>query len=216
MRPLPTRLNRTTMAGLFFCLDGVDGGGKSTQVRMLCDWLQARGQQTLSLRDPGATRLGEALREILLHRQDIPLTMTAEMLLYMASRAQLVQEVIRPALEMGTVVICDRFLLANVVYQGSAGGIDVDSIWQVGEVATGGLNPDMTFVLDLDVTTALGRIDRGFDRLESRGAEYMQKVREGFVQQSERLRDRVKIIDASQPIEVVHASIVAQLARFEL
>lgn len=204
------------MAGMFFCLDGVDGGGKSTQVRMLCDWLQARGQRTLSLRDPGATRLGEALRDILLHRQEIPLTMTAEMLLYMASRAQLVQEIIRPALDMGTIVICDRFLLANVVYQGSAGGIDVAAIWQVGEVATGGLTPDMTFVLDLDVTTALSRIERGLDRLESRGVKYMEKVREGFVQQAGRLGDRVKIIDASQPSDVVHAAIVAQLERFEL
>ncbi len=197
------------MAGLFISLDGVDGSGKSTQIRMLCDWLQSRGEQTLSLRDPGATRLGEALRDILLHRQEIPLTMTAEMLLYMASRAQLVEEVIRPALELGTIVICDRFLLANVVYQGSAGGLDVEAIWRVGEIATRGLLPDITFVLDVDVTTALARIDRGLDRLESRGTAYMQLVRDGFLHQAKRLGDKAAIIDASQSAEDIHSNIIA-------
>lgn len=201
------------MSGTFISLDGVDGAGKSTQVRLLVEWFTAQGREVLALRDPGGTALGEALREILLHRQEIPLAMTAEMLLYMASRAQLVAEVIRPALAAGRVVIADRYLLANVVYQGCAGGENIDHIWQVGQVATGGLIPDLTLVLDLPVEIALSRITGGLDRLESRGTEYMRKVREGFLEQSQRLGSRVAIIDADRPITEIHQQILAALKK---
>jgi dTMP kinase len=191
------------MPGIFISLDGVDGGGKSTQVRLLAEYLQSLGHEVVSFRDPGGTKLGEALREILLHRQEIPLTGTAEMLLYMASRAELVAECIRPALESGKIVITDRFLLANVVYQGCAGGLDPGQLWQVGEIATGGLQPDLTIVLDIAVEQALGRIERGFDRLESRGTEYMKKVRGGFLEQVSHLGSRAIVVDANAGIEVV-------------
>ena len=195
------------MSGVFISLDGVDGGGKSTQVRLLAEHLQSLGHDVLTFRDPGGTKLGEALREILLHRQEIPLTGTAEMLLYMASRAELVAECIRPALESGKTVITDRFLLANVVYQGCAGGLDPNQLWQVGEIATGGLQPDLTIVLDIAVEQALGRIERGFDRLESRGVEYMEKVRRGFLEQVSHLGSRAMVVDANAGIEVVQARI---------
>jgi len=199
------------MSGTVISLDGVDGGGKSTQIRLLRSWLDAQGYETIELRDPGGTQLGEALREILLHRQEIPLSMTAEMLLYMASRAQLVSEVIRPALAAGRIVIADRFLLANVVYQGSAGGLPVEQIWQVGQVATGGLLPDLTIVLDLAPEQALGRLQAAPDRLESRGLEYMRAVREGFISECQRLPAAV-IVDAAQSIEQIHQEIVAAVA----
>lgn len=195
------------MPGAFISLDGVDGGGKSTQVRLLADYLRSLGHEVLTFRDPGGTKLGEALREILLHRQEIPLTGTAEMLLYMASRAELVSECIRPAIESGKSVITDRFLLANVVYQGCAGGLDPSQLWQVGEIATGGLQPDLTIVLDIAVEKALGRIERGFDRLESRGTEYMEKVRRGFLEQVSHLGSRAVVVDANADIEVVQARI---------
>ncbi|MEO8271998.1 MAG: dTMP kinase, partial [Aureliella sp.] len=175
------------MTGLFLSLDGVDGAGKSTQVARLIAWFEARGRTVISPRDPGSTALGEALREILLHRHEISLSMTAEMLMYMASRAQLVREIIQPALADDQVVIADRYLLANVVYQGCAGGENVENIWHVGRIATGGLMPQLTFILDLSVEVALGRLSRGLDRLESRGQEYMRLVREGFLQQAQRL-----------------------------
>ena len=197
------------MAGLFISLDGVDGGGKSTQIGLLCDWFEARGEPTLVVRDPGGTQLGEALRDILLHRQEIPLSMTAEMLLYMASRAQLVADVIQPALAANKTVISDRFLLANVVYQGAAGGLDVDAIWQVGKVATGGLTPDLTIVLDVDAQLAMSRLQGGLDRLESRGLEYMHKVRAGFQMQSRRLGAAAVVVDAAQSIDNIHQLIVA-------
>ena len=204
------------MAGLFLSLDGIDGAGKSTQVARLTEWFQQRGRQVIAPRDPGSTALGEALREILLHRQEIPLAMTAEMLLYMASRAQLVSQIIRPALAEGQVVIADRYLLANVVYQGSAGGQDVDQIWQVGQIATQGLMPDLTCVLDLPVAVAMGRLNRGLDRLESRGQDYLQLVRDGFIRQAQRLGPTAVIIDASQSPDEIHARIVSALAERQL
>lgn len=195
------------MPGRFISLDGVDGGGKSTQIKLLVEYLRSKGQTVVTFRDPGGTQLGETLREILLHRQEIPLVANAEMLVYMASRAQLVAECIRPALESGHTVVTDRYLLANVVYQGSAGGLDPAQIWQVGQIATDGLLPDLTLVLDIPVEQALKRIDRGFDRLESRGIEYLEKVRSGFLTQSQQLGDRVAIIDANAEVQSVHAQI---------
>ncbi len=205
---LPKQVVHSDMTGLFISLDGVDGGGKSTQVSMLRAWWEARGREVISLRDPGGTRLGEALREILLHRREIALDIRAEMLLYMASRAQLVSEVIQPAIASGKVVVADRYLLANVVYQGCAGGLDVDQIWQVGSVATGELQPDLTLVLDLPAEMALERIEGGLDRLESRGLDYMLKVRSGFLSQLKTLGDRGQVIDATQDVDEVHAQVV--------
>ncbi len=194
--------------GKLITLDGVDGGGKSTQVQLLLQWMYAQQKTCCTFRDPGSTKLGEALREILLHRQEIPLSPTAEMLMYMASRAQLVAEQLRPALDTHDYVITDRYLLANVVYQGVAGGIDPDSIWQVGKIATGGLTPDLTIVLDLSVDIAASRMQRSLDRLESRGEAYFRKVREGFLDQVVHAGPKHLVIDASQSIEVVHAQIV--------
>lgn len=193
---------------MFITLDGIDGGGKSTQLAMLSDWLKSQGHRVLNFRDPGTTALGNAVREILLHREDIPLANTTEMLLYMAARAQLVAENIRPALESGAVVLCDRFLLANVVYQGSAGGVDIEALWQVGRVATGGCMPDVTVVLDIDPKLASERIQRGQDRLEKRGIEYFRKVRQGFLEQLPRCGGVTGVVDADQSIERVHQSII--------
>lgn len=194
---------------VFISLDGLDGGGKSTQIQLLADWFLKAGKTVATFRDPGGTKLGEALREILLHRMEINLDRTSEMLLYMASRAQLVAEQLRPALQQCDCVISDRFLLANVVYQGSAGGLDVEQIWQVGEVATGGLRPDVTIVLDLPVDVAMQRIERGLDRLESRGTAYFELVRQGFLQQAHRASQRVHIIDATGSPEEIHRQVVA-------
>lgn len=200
------------MSSFFVSLDGVDGCGKSTQIEMLKQWLEQQGLSVLLVRDPGGTRLGESLREILLHRKEIPLASTAEMLLYMASRAQLVSECIEPALNSGRVVVSDRYLLANVVYQ-SCAGVPTDSIWQVGKVATGGRLPDRTFVLDLDVQVAYGRMRGEHDRLESRGLEYMNRVRSGFLSEAQKLRDSVEVVDASQSIEAIHQQIIDSVRR---
>jgi dTMP kinase len=196
---------------MFISVDGIDGAGKSTQMDLLEKWLSEQQHHVVRFRDPGATPLGEAVREILLHREEIPIAMRSEMLLYMAARAQLVDEQIRPALESGKTVLCDRFLLANVVYQGCAGGLDVDSIWQVGKIATGGLRPDVTIVFDVDTAVALQRVGTGQDRLEKRGFEYFQKVRQGFLEQVSHASDHSIVIDASPSPEVVHESVISYL-----
>lgn len=191
---------------MFFSFDGIDGTGKSTQMELFAEWLRAGGHDVLTCRDPGGTVLGERLREILLHKAEIPLGGRAEMLLYMASRAQLVEQVIQPALKQGRVVVCDRFLLANVVYQGHAGGLQVAELWQVGQVATAGIQPDLTFVLDMPVDAAARRITGQLDRMESRGLEYMDRVRRGFLAEAAG-RDDVMVIDADRQIARIHRQI---------
>ena len=198
---------------MFITLDGIDGGGKSTQIELLANWLASQGHSVQTHRDPGSTKLGTAVREILLHREDIPLANTTEMLLYMAARAQLVAENIRPALESGVTIVCDRFLLANVVYQGSAGGLDVQELWQVGRIATAGCMPDVTIVLDIDPQIAASRIQRGQDRLEKRGIEYFKKVREGFLAQLPRCGGLTAVIDADQDVQSIHQQIVAVMEK---
>jgi len=129
------------------------------------------------------------------------------MLLYMAARSQLVHDQIKPSLESGKTVICDRYLLANVVYQGSAGGLSINDLWSVGKVATSGVSPDITILLDLEPDLAAKRIIRGADRLEKRGIEYFRKVREGFVQQHSRASKHSFIVDASQSVEQIQIKI---------
>jgi dTMP kinase len=191
---------------MFYSIDGGDGVGKSTQIGLLCDWLRERGQNVVTCRDPGSTRLGEAVRELLLNRHDLEIHRRSEMLLYMAARAQMVEEFIRPAVDAGKTVVCDRFLLANVVYQGYGGGLDIETLWRVGEIAVGGLMPDLTIVLDMPAHSAAGRIERELDRMEKQGAEFHARVREGFLTEAARRKD-ILVIDAAQPIEKVQADI---------
>lgn len=199
---------------MFLSIDGGDGTGKSTQVRLLCDWLQSQGCEVVACRDPGSTRLGEAVRELLLHSHEVRIDRTSEMLLYMAARAQLTEEVIRPALAAGKTVVCDRYLLANVVYQGYGGGLDVPSLWQVGLVATGGLLPDLTVVLDLPANKAAQRLQRGLDRMEQQGEAFHDRVRQGFLEEAARRPDRIVVVDAGQPIHRVQEQLRQIAARW--
>jgi dTMP kinase len=167
--------------GFFLVLDGPDGGGKTTQVAQLADWLRERGFTVVTCREPGGTALGNRLRALVMDRDTVPISIRAEMLLFMASRAQMVEEVIRPVLESGQVVVCDRFLLATLVYQGYAGGLDPAEIAAVGRSATGGLLPDLTIILDVPPETARGRVGSARDRIEDRPAAYQERVREGYL-----------------------------------
>jgi dTMP kinase len=167
--------------GFFLVLDGPDGGGKTTQAARLSAWLRNQGRQVVMCKDPGGTALGDRLRNIVLERGSTPISLRAEMLLYMASRAQLVDEMIAPALEEGHVVISDRYLLANIVYQGSAGGLLEEEIALVGMVATSGLLPDLTLVLDITPAAALARVGAARDRIEDRPLFYRERVRAGYL-----------------------------------
>lgn len=198
--------------GLFLSLDGIDGTGKSTQCRRLAAWLRAQGWQTSECSDPGGTALGNVLRDQLLAQRHA-LAMETEALLFMASRAQLVHEVIRPALAAGQAVVCDRFLLANVVYQGHAGGLDVDTLWRIGRLATRGLEPDLTLVLDVPVATGAARRQHPPDRIESRDPAFHERVRQGFLSEAARQPERIRVIDAAGDVDHVQQQITQEVAR---
>lgn len=182
-------------------------------MQLLQTWLEDSGAEVIRVREPGGTKLGETLRDILLHRKEIPLVPTSEMLMYMASRAQLVEQIILPAVAAGKTVLSDRFLLANVVYQGYGGGLTPEAIWQVGEVATGGLKPDHTFILDIEAAVAAERLGGERDRLESRGLDYMSRVREGYLAEAPKFGDHLTQIDATASIESIHDIIRGTVAK---
>jgi len=189
--------------GLFFSLDGIDGCGKSTQCRLLIDWLRELDHTVVFARDPGGTVVGDQLRELVLHNRT-QLALPAEALLFMASRAQLVAEILRPALLQRNTIVTDRFTLANVVYQGHAGGLNIEELWNVGRTATGGIEPDLTLVLDLPVEQARQRRSGPTDKIESRGVAFQEKVRQGFLTEANRLPKRIRVIDATGTVGDVH------------
>ena len=193
---------------MFFSFDGIDGVGKTTQMHLFCQWLTSRQVEVVTCRDPGSTPLGERVREILLTSDEqTPIAARSEMLLYMAARAQLVDEVIRPALAAGKTIVSDRFLLANVVYQGYAGGLDVAAVRTVGRVATDGVMPDCIFLLDMSPQVALGRMGDQLDRVESRGQEYRERLRDGFLEEAGQWGDAIHVIDADRPVEAIQTEI---------
>jgi dTMP kinase len=194
---------------MFMSFDGVDGVGKSTQIRLLRDWLAARGERVVTCRDPGSTGLGEKLREVLLSHHDTAIHRRSEMLLYMAARSQLVAEIIQPALARGEWVLSDRYVLANVVYQAHAGGLSIDEVWQTGRIATGGLLPDLTIVLDMPAAAAQARQGRPPDRMEAQGLEYLERVRQGFLTEAREQRIPIAVVAADRPAEVVHQDVIA-------
>ncbi len=192
----------------FITLDGLDGTGKSTQCRLLADWLRSCGLDVVTCRDPGGTPLGDALRSILLDQRG-DMTPVAEAMLFMASRAELVARVIRPALDRGAWVVSDRFLLATVVYQGYGGSLNPDDLWSVGRVATGGTLPDLTLVLDLPLDAAIARRGRAPDRIEERDRTFHESVRTGFLAEAARQPEVVRVIDATADIDAIQGAIRA-------
>jgi dTMP kinase len=193
---------------MFITLDGIDGAGKSSQVALLCDHLEANGERVLRVRDPGGTIAGEAIRSLLLD-SDLALHRRCEALLFLAARSQLVEAVIRPALAAGTIVVSDRFLLANVVYQSIGSDLQPEELWRVGEWANGGLRPDLTMLLDMPAEAAMARLDRPKDRMEARGIEYMEAVRRAFLVQLPRAAQSTAIIQADRAIEEIQLDVVA-------
>lgn len=195
--------------GTFFVVDGPEGCGKSTQVRMLRDHLEDRGHSVTTVRDPGGTPVGERIRKILLHPNISEISPKTEMFLYLASRTQLVKDRIRPALEEGDIVISDRFFSSTFAYQGIAGGVGEDVVTELNEVATEGLEPEVLFLLDLPVEDGRERLEEE-DRMEGKTEAYHRRVREGFSMMRNRYPERVISIDARQSIQEIGEKIVSE------
>ena len=192
---------------MFFVFDGIDGAGKSTQIQLFSTWLREQGHEVVNCSDPGSTELGNRLREILLGKSEFLIHPRSEMFLFSAARAQLVEEVIRPAIAAGKTVVCDRFFLSTIVYQGHAGNLEIDQIMSVSHAAISGTMPDVTFLFDLPVDDAMQRLGPSLDRMESRGLEYMQQVRDGFLHEAERWPTGVETINAARSVEAIQSEI---------
>ncbi|MCK4960638.1 MAG: dTMP kinase [Planctomycetes bacterium] len=202
---------KDNFAGRFIVLDGPDGCGKSTQTDRLCRWLKGQGATAATFRDPGATAVGEKIREILLDPVHESMGADVEVLLYMAARAQLWKEKIGPALERGECVVMDRWISSTCAYQGCAGGFGVEKVIRLGGDCLERVWPDVTIILDVDPDTAKGRMDRELDRMEQKGADYHRRVREGFLELA-RTVDSVVKVDATDSIEAVHENIISVVA----
>ena len=182
---------------MFVTFEGLDGSGKSTQAELLRARLEADGVDVLSTREPGGTELGEGVRDLVLHGGHVG--PWAEALLYVAARAQLVDEVIRPALERGTTVICDRYVDSSIAYQGVARGLGLQRVLDLNLAAVGGLLPTRTFLLELDPSEVPSRIQRHYDRLEREGDDFRMRAAAGYRELSERFPERIVVLDASRP-----------------
>ena len=198
--------------GLFITFEGGDGCGKTTQIKLLDEYLRNKGYKTLLTREPGSKGLGIKLREILLN-YDGEVSPVCESFLFLADRAQHVDCIIKPALEDGVIVLCDRHTDSTVAYQGYGRGLDLEQIYQLNKIATSGLKPDLTVVLDVDVETSQKRVGSEKDRMESAGIEFFERVRQGFLEIAKQEPDRVKVVDSTQSIEKIHEQILELVGR---
>ena len=184
---------------MFITFEGLDGSGKSTQAELLRSRLDDDGVQVISTREPGGTELGEKIRDLVLHGGDV--TPWAEALLYAAARAQHVEVVIRPALERGASVICDRYVDSSVAYQGVGRELGLDRVLDLNLAAVGGLLPDRTFLLALDVGEIAGRLDREHDRLERESEAFHARAAAGYRELATRFPERIVVLEATRPAD---------------
>ncbi|MHC4082737.1 MAG: dTMP kinase [Planctomycetota bacterium] len=219
------------LGGRFVVFDGPDGSGKTTQFLRFAEHCRSAGVPVCEVREPGGTGIGEQIREVLLRPANDAMTLRCEMMLYMASRAQLVEEMVEPALKRGELVLADRFISSTLAYQGTAGGLTREEILQVGDVAIGHRWPDLTVVFDVDETTAAKRMHGGAtnadsrkekrapaheptlfsDRMERKDAEFHARVRRGFLEQAQAEPERYLLIDASGDPDSVFAALLEAL-----
>lgn len=198
------------LKGKFLVLDGPDGCGKSTQTRLLSEWIAEQGVDVVSYRDPGTTLVGEKIRDILLDTAHAGMGDNVEVLLYMAARAQLWKEHIGPDLAAGKCVLMDRWLSSTCAYQGWAGGFGIEKVIKIATDSLERLWPDVTVVLDVDLATAAKRMQRDLDRMEQKGDAYHAKVREGFLKLPD-MHPSIHVVDARQTVGQVHDDILRLL-----
>ena len=186
---------------MFVSFEGLDGCGKTTQARLLADALAAEGADVVLTREPGGTPLGESIRDLVLHGDHV--APWAEAALYAASRAQHVEQVIRPALDRGATVVCDRYLDSSVAYQGVGRGLGLESVLQLNLAVVGGLLPDRTFLVEVDAETAAARVGGSPDRIERDGAGLWDRVAGAYRELAERYPERYVVVDGRRPVAAV-------------
>lgn len=191
------------MTGTFITVEGPDGAGKTTQLQLLADRLTAEGYEIVMTREPGGTRIGNEIRSLILNPDFQEMNEMTEILLYAASRAQHVNELIRPALAAGKIVLCDRFIDASIAYQGYGLGYAIEQVRSINQQATNHLTPDRTYLFDLTVSESKQRMmDRGaLDRIEQRDDAFRQRVYDGFMTLAVQEPERIQLVDANQSIE---------------
>jgi dTMP kinase len=208
-------MNSNHPSALFITFEGLDFSGKSTQVALFTERLSKAGSRHLVLRDPGGTAIGERIRSILLDRAVLNMSEMTELFLFSASRAQLVHEVIKPNLQSGTIVVCDRFFDSTTAYQGSGRGLPLDAIATINRAAAGGLVPDVTFFIDIPVSEVERRMvehKAGADRMELSGRDFYERVRQGFLRLAS-TEPRFEVLDGLLGIEEIHERVWKRFER---
>lgn len=200
--------SRRMKKGIFITFEGIEGCGKTTHAKLLCDYLKDKGWPCIYTREPGGTRLGEKVRDILLNSQDINISDEGELFLFEACRSQIVEEIIIPALNKKMVVVCDRFTDATLSYQGFGGGLDLKVIGTLNKIASKSITPDLTILLDVDTEEGLRRASsKGIDRMELKAVAYHKKVREGYLKLAKEDPKRIKVVRVDGEIQEVQAVI---------
>lgn len=195
------------MQGLFITFEGPDGCGKTTQMKLLAEYLEEKGEEVVLTREPGGKGLGEKVREILLN-YDGEVSDRCESFLFLADRAQNIDIIVNPAVKAGKIVLCDRHIDSTVAYQGYGRGLDIERINMLNNLATNGKKPDLTFVFDVDVETSMKRVGKEKDRMESAGIDFHNRVRQGYLELAKQEPNRIKVIDATKSIEEIHDEVI--------
>lgn len=199
--------------GLFITFEGCDGCGKTTQLELLAQYLQEHGYSVLTTREPGAKGLGTKLREILLN-YDGEVSSNCESFLFLADRAQHIDNIVKPAINAGKIVLCDRHIDSTIAYQGYGRGIDRERLAYLNDLATSGLKPDLTLLFDVDTETSMQRVGKNKDRMESAGIEFQEKVRRGYLELAKSEPNRIKVLDSRKSIEQLHQEVLTIFSCF--
>ena len=193
--------------GLFITFEGADGCGKTTQINLLKKYLENKGKDVVLTREPGGIGLGEKIREILLNYNG-EVADRCESFLFLADRAQNIEVIVNPAIKQGKIVLCDRHTDSSVAYQGYGRGLDIEQIKFLNNLATGGRQPNLTLVFDVDIETSMKRVGNQKDRMESSGIDFFNRVRNGYLELGKQEPNRIKIVDSTKSIDEVHQEVI--------